>query len=733
MRELLFSMEVNFLRKKWSKALFAGMMAAFLEMQITSASAMPPIMPVSDIYKGMTGTAYTVMDETGELRSFDVEIIGISRSGTSMPYIMVRAYGPLMEENGGILQGMSGSPVYVDDYLVGAVSIGFKDMKRTTFFLTPAEEMVKLWDMPDDKNKVRKPLIDLKAVAEKKRADEEKEQKEKEQKEKEDAGTESQQEETKPLEEGTGKKEVPAEEKEADSEENVSAEEKTPAEETKASAEESSADEDEAQVDSTEKTSGEETSEEAASAEETAEELPEQKAEEGTSPVGVQADGQLEEKAVFTVSGFDDAGMSYLKEHVFKHNESLTDAVLLGTAGAGSENTEFAGLVPGSPVGVALACGDYNVGATGTVTAVDGNRVLAFGHSYMHTGNVSYFMTDATVLGGMSGPTAGMKMSNIGRVIGRVSQDRTAGIAGEMGVYPLAIPVNVHVKDNTLGVERTYGTRIVYDETLLPQLSASMTYSSMSQVSDGLSGCSADVSFSIRTDAAENGMAKRRNIFYNATDVGQVAVLDLIQAMNILCSDAEKESEIVGVQVDVTMAAERRTAALISATPDKPSVKPGETVNFKTVIHPYRKENETLTIPYTVPKNQLPGTLHLDIRGGGLIPVAQLAAQNAGALLAEDGAPVSTKEKLRGFLQTGSNNEIIISPGAPAVPLSEKEQKKAIKAAIKAAKENPAQEERKVNLLGTKKETASKETRFATDYIIENVVHSVLQVEKTGN
>ncbi len=717
------------MRKRWRKALFAGMMAAFLEMQVTPASAMPPIMPVSDVYKGMTGTAYTVMDETGELRSFDVEIIGISRSGTSMPYIMVRAYGPLMEENGGILQGMSGSPVYVDDYLVGAVSIGFKDMKRTTFFLTPAEEMVKLWDMPDDKNKARKPLIDLKAVAEKKRADEEKERKEK--KEKEAAGTESKQEEAKPLEEGTGKKEVPAEEKEAAPEENVSAEEKAPAEEKEASVEEGSAGGEESQVDSTEKPSGEEPSEDEASAEKIAVELPEQKAEEETSPVGVQADGQLEEKAVFTVSGFDNAGMNYLKEHVFQHNESLTDAVLLG--GSGSENTEFAGLVPGSPVGVALACGDYNVGATGTVTAVDGNRVLAFGHSYMHTGNVSYFMTDATVLGGMSGPTAGMKMSNIGRVIGRVSQDRTAGIAGEIGVYPVAIPVNVHVKDNTLGVERTYGTRIVYDETLLPQLSASMAYSSMSQVSDGLSGCSADVSFSIRTDAAENGMAKRRNIFYNATDVGQVAVLDLIQAMNILCSDAEKESEIVGVQVDVTMAAERRTAALISATPDKPSVKPGETVNFKTVIHPYRKENETLTIPYTVPKNQLPGTLHLDIRGGGLIPVAQLAAQNAGALLAEDGAPVSTKEKLREFLQTGSNNEIIISPGAPAVPLSEKEQKKAIKAAIKAAKENPAQEERKVNLLGTKKETVSKETRFATDYIIENVVHSVLQVEKTGD
>lgn len=717
------------MRKRWRKALFAGMVAAFLEMQVTPASAMPPIMPVSDVYKGMTGTAYTVMDETGELRSFDVEIIGISRSGTSMPYIMVRAYGPLMEENGGILQGMSGSPVYVDDYLVGAVSIGFKDMKRTTFFLTPAEEMVKLWDMPDDKNKARKPLIDLKAVAEKKRADEEKERKEK--KEKEAAGTESKQEEAKPLEEGTGKKEVPAEEKEAAPEENVSAEEKAPAEEKEASVEEGSAGGEESQVDSTEKPSGEEPSEDEASAEKIAVELPEQKAEEETSPVGVQADGQLEEKAVFTVSGFDNAGMNYLKEHVFQHNESLTDAVLLG--GSGSENTEFAGLVPGSPVGVALACGDYNVGATGTVTAVDGNRVLAFGHSYMHTGNVSYFMTDATVLGGMSGPTAGMKMSNIGRVIGRVSQDRTAGIAGEIGVYPLAIPVNVHVKDNTLGVERTYGTRIVYDETLLPQLSASMAYSSMSQVSDGLSGCSADVSFSIRTDAAENGMAKRRNIFYNATDVGQVAVLDLIQAMNILCSDAEKESEIVGVQVDVTMAAERRTAALISATPDKPSVKPGETVNFKTVIHPYRKENETLTIPYTVPKNQLPGTLHLDIRGGGLIPVAQLAAQNAGALLAEDGAPVSTKEKLKEFLQTGSNNEIIISPGAPAVPLSEKEQKKAIKAAIKAAKENPAQEERKVNLLGTKKETLSKETRFATDYIIENVVHSVLQVEKTGD
>ena len=69
----------------------------------------------------MSGTAYTVVDNSGEIRDFAVDIVGTVDNGKgSTPMIMAKASGPVVEQAGGILQGMSGSPVYVDGKLAGS-------------------------------------------------------------------------------------------------------------------------------------------------------------------------------------------------------------------------------------------------------------------------------------------------------------------------------------------------------------------------------------------------------------------------------------------------------------------------------------------------------------------------------------------------------------------------------------------------------------------------------------
>ena len=114
------------------------------------ARAMDPILPFQDVQQGMSGTAYTVVDSSGIIRSFDVDIVGNMDNGKgSSRMIMARARGPVIEQTGGILQGMSGSPVYIDGRLVGAVAAGIKDMTPYTFFITPIEDMTPLWSMPD--------------------------------------------------------------------------------------------------------------------------------------------------------------------------------------------------------------------------------------------------------------------------------------------------------------------------------------------------------------------------------------------------------------------------------------------------------------------------------------------------------------------------------------------------------------------------------------------------------
>ena len=290
--------------------------------------------------------------------------------------------------------------------------------------------------------------------------------------------------------------------------------------------------------------------------------------------------------------------------------------------------------------------------------------------------------------------------------------------------------------DHVLGRRRSYRTRIAYDEDLLAQLSASVAYASMSKTVDNLGESTVQVHFVIRTDAAEEGKAERTNMFYNVSDVGQVAVLELAKAMDIICSNTDRESDILDVQVDIDVKDGRRTATLVSAVPDKAKVKPGETANFTVTLKPYRQEKITVTIPYKVPDKQQPGLLALDVRGGGWNSVAQMILSQTGRTGATSGTgepsadeSKETKEKLKNFLSAVRNNEIVIAPGVPPVPQSEQEQKRAIHETVKASAKNAAAGH-KVNLMGANKENVSHETKFATEYIIENAIRTTLQVDK---
>ena len=94
----------------------ASLFALTINFYTPAAHAMPPILPYSELRAGMQGTAYTVLDTTGEIRTFPVEILGPMEGGKgAQRMIMARTSGALIEQVGGVLQGMSGSPVYVGD------------------------------------------------------------------------------------------------------------------------------------------------------------------------------------------------------------------------------------------------------------------------------------------------------------------------------------------------------------------------------------------------------------------------------------------------------------------------------------------------------------------------------------------------------------------------------------------------------------------------------------------
>ena len=802
--------EVIYLRNFKKKMLALGLSLS-LSTGVAAAASLPPTLPLSEVYPGMEGTAYTVVDESGEIVPFHVDVVGTYEEGSSTNRIMAKASGPVVERTGGTLQGMSGSPVYVDGALVGALSAGIKGMSLYTFFITPIEEMLPIWDMPDYK------AVHLKKEKKEKAADADEPMGEgtgedvgegagedgkggteqaagkRTKLEKEELPELAEATAEKPDKKPTGKQGKDSEKrKKAEKEKPAAAEEKKDkaekkpeaAEEKKAKAEKKPAAEKEKSAKTEKKPAGEkkkpaeaekrpaaererseearkkpakakgdpaetekqpaeamkepvkETKEPAGASKKPAEEKPAEKkpvAEEGVKPAAKKHETQA--KSALYLAGFGRSGSAYMEEKLSALGFKAGEMPAFGTPTPGAHVVYDAALAPGSAVGVAVSYGDFSVGATGTVTAVDGKRVLAFGHPFLHKGNVNYFMTEAKVIGTISGPTDGMKIASIGNIIGRINQDREAGVAGIIGAFPESVPMRVRVKDTSLGYDRKFAAQIAYDEDFLPVLVPGIAYAAMGKTSDTLGEATANLKFTIRTTAGEDGKIERSNMYYTASDVGQASVGELAQVMTLLCQNAEEEADVTSIDVDIEMESTRKTASLISAVPEKPSAKPGETVNFRTTIKPFRREKEELLIPYHVPESQAPGVLSLDVRGGSFIPVTAALLQNALGIdtSAEEDKTQTTADKLKQFLQLGRNNEIIIAPAiAPKLPLSAEEKKEAKKRLKNRESAPRKKQEKRIDLLGQKanKQGNPFEARFETGYVIDNVIHASLLIEE---
>lgn len=110
--------------------------------------------PISEIKPGMRGYALTVFKGT-KISKFHVEILGVmAKYNQGKDYIMFRALdGPPVTRHLNIAEGMSGSPIYIDGRLAGAISMGNEFAKDPIGLATPIADMLDAWS-PDLPSKV---------------------------------------------------------------------------------------------------------------------------------------------------------------------------------------------------------------------------------------------------------------------------------------------------------------------------------------------------------------------------------------------------------------------------------------------------------------------------------------------------------------------------------------------------------------------------------------------------
>ena len=129
------------------RRLFPGLLA-LLFLLFPAAALAADILPVDQVKSGMHGIGKTVVSGN-KIEEFGVEVLGVMKDkGPSGDLILVRVYGDLIDKAGGIAQGMSGSPVYVEGKLVGAIAYGWSLTDHKVGMVTPIADMLKIWDIP---------------------------------------------------------------------------------------------------------------------------------------------------------------------------------------------------------------------------------------------------------------------------------------------------------------------------------------------------------------------------------------------------------------------------------------------------------------------------------------------------------------------------------------------------------------------------------------------------------
>jgi hypothetical protein len=113
--------------------------------QKSDSAQNPPIIPVSQIHAGMRGVAYTVFQGV-KPESMEVEVLGVLHNvnGPKGDVILVRLHGQKVEYTG-VVAGMSGSPVYLDGKLAGALAFRIGEFSKEPIAgVTPIADMLEI-------------------------------------------------------------------------------------------------------------------------------------------------------------------------------------------------------------------------------------------------------------------------------------------------------------------------------------------------------------------------------------------------------------------------------------------------------------------------------------------------------------------------------------------------------------------------------------------------------------
>jgi hypothetical protein len=279
--------------------------------------------------------------------------------------------------------------------------------------------------------------------------------------------------------------------------------------------------------------------------------------------------------------------------------------------GASPADAPGARLEPGSAVAAVLLSGDMVLSATGTVTWVDGNSVLAFGHPFLSMGPVDMPMASADVLTVLPSIYRSFKFATSGAILGSISQDRSTGILGNFGGAPKMVPVTIRLTSEDLPTQ-TFRFEVVHNSMLTPILLGV----AVDNVLTTLEKRAGERTIVWKSSIDTPDRTVRWDSVFSGLGAKDDAVASLALLTNFLMANEFRDLPIRGVDVEITHSDRLQSARVVHVEAQKERVRPGEIVPVWVDLEDFRGGPRRVVMNARIPVDAPPGPMTVFIGDG---------------------------------------------------------------------------------------------------------------------
>lgn len=350
-----------------------------------------------------------------------------------------------------------------------------------------------------------------------------------------------------------------------------------------------------------------------------------------------------------TMGGFSQDTINYLSPMLKRFNMTPVQ----GGGVSAQSNMEDVKLEPGAVIVVEFVRGDTSAYGSGTITYVDGNKFLAFGHPMFGMGKTSLPASIGRVTVLIPSMLASTKQASPVKTIGTITDDSTHGILIDITKQASFIPVKVQIKSQN-GIQE-YNFEVVNHKLFAPTFIASAVYDIISTATKAMG----DYTMKTHSEISIKGHPKliKDDIFSGL--VPDIVANQFGAPINALMQNRFEQADIEGITLDVTFNDKRTNASIDDIRINKNTVKPGDSIKVTASITPYMQDTVIKQFDVAIPKDMPEGRALLRI----LDATASSAWDRARAPMKTRVADLS--QIIKQIQEEESNNDIIIELFSP--------------------------------------------------------------------